>query len=462
MRLRKHEINQRVNGNLKIEFAKQDVSSYSGLELFRRYFRLINLNNRIRKAFRVYKFNGDYTIVDYVLVFIALWLTGGRRLRQVAFIAEDPLVQRLCGLKNLPSDRSISGWLKQFTNDSLQSLVNLNSEIVFEKLKELGLPRITLDFDGTVLSCGNKVAWAFRGYNPHKHYAKSYYPLLCHIGQTGHFLQVRNRPGNTHDSKGGALQVMKNCIEYVRQELPGIIIEVRIDAAFFTNEIIGYLEREKIEFAVRVPMWSRLYLKDRIILRQRWHHSDNNISWFKEEVYIETWDKEVELIFFRKKISESSPKSPFQLDLFSPDDGVYEYSVLYSNKKIEPQNIMEFYNGRCSMEHQIAEIKDEFGFDTVPTNHYGANSAHQQISVFAYNLVRNFQMDAQLAKSRTRTRKRTNILKFESLRSLRFEWITLAGRLLRPDGINTLRLNKNSLIERKFNQILDSLNQLAA
>jgi len=39
------------------------------------------------------------------------------------------------------------------------------------------------------------------------------------------------------------------------------------------------------------------------------------------------------------------------------------------------------------MEHQIAEIKGEFGFDVVPTRDYQGNSAHQMISLMAYNLV---------------------------------------------------------------------------
>ena len=135
-------------------------------------------------------------------------------MRHVAFLADDPLVKRLCGLASIPSDRTISRWLGQFTNDSLQALASLNSEIVSEKLKDLKLARITLDFDGTVLTAGHKVAWAFRGYNPHKRYAPSYYPLLCHVAQTGHFLQVRNRPGNVHDSKG-ALVVIQDCIAQI-------------------------------------------------------------------------------------------------------------------------------------------------------------------------------------------------------------------------------------------------------
>jgi hypothetical protein len=120
VRLKKQDFSRRINSDLHIEFAKQDLSSFSGLELFRRYFALIRLNSRIRQAFAGYDLAGDYTVVHLIMIFIALWLTGGRRLRHIPFIAEDPLVQRLCGLKSLPSDRTVSRWLGQFANDALQ------------------------------------------------------------------------------------------------------------------------------------------------------------------------------------------------------------------------------------------------------------------------------------------------------------------------------------------------------
>jgi len=150
--------------------------------------------------------------------------------------------------------------LKQFTNQSLQALVALNSEIVTNKLKALGLPRLTLDFDGSVLTCGRTVGWAFRGYNPHRRYAPSYYPLLCHIAQTGHFLEVKNRPGNVHDSKR-ALEVIRRCVDPLRAALTGVTLEARLDAAFFQKEILGWLDRHGIEFAVKVPRWNWLGIK---------------------------------------------------------------------------------------------------------------------------------------------------------------------------------------------------------
>jgi hypothetical protein len=380
----------------------------------------------------------------------------------VGFLCDDPLVKRFCGLKSLPNDRTISRWLGQFTNDSLQALVSLNSEIVEEKLRELDLPRITLDFDGTVLSCGNTVAWAFRGYNPHKRYAKSYYPLMCHIAQTGHFLQVRNRPGNIHDSKG-ALAVIRESVTQVRKLLPGVVVEVRLDAAFFTREIIAYLKRARVEYVVKMPMWQWTGIKDQINTTRYWYHAGDKLSWARKSVFLKKWGAHVEVICFRKQISDKPGGTVgHQHDLFSPNDGIYEYFVLHTNKNIRPENLVDFYNGRCAMEHQLGEIKGEFAFDVVPTRDYQANSAHQQISVLAYNLVRNFQIDTGIAEERKATASRTNIFEFESLKSIRFEFIAAAGRIVNVAGSKILRLNQNIARQKRYRDVDEALSKLAA
>ncbi len=456
MRLAKHEISHKIKSDLKIEFARQELTSYSGLELFKRYFRIIRLGNRIKQAFREHKMTGDYAVCDMILVLIAIWLVGGDRLKHVEWLGCDPLVQRLCELYQLPSNRTLGRWLCQFTNDSLQALVELNSSFVFDNLKSLGLGTITLDFDGTVLSCGDTVGWAFRGYNPQNRHSKSYFPLLCHVAQTGHFLQVRNRPGNIHDSKCGALRVIKDCVAEVKEQMPGVRIEVRMDAAFFQEEILGYLNREKISFAVKVPMWKWLKLKETINERQRWHHYSETLSWFKHIVDIEQWSHSVEMTFFRQKISDT-PKKGHQLDLFTPDDGLYEYSVLCSNMKLQSPNLFDFYNGRCAIEHAISELKGEFGFASIPTKSYQGNAAYQQISVLAYNLVRNFQIDTKLTSDRKPGCSRTNVIQFNSLKTLRLQWLNVAGRIVKTDGSKTLKLNTCDVREEIYSKICDNL-----
>jgi hypothetical protein len=458
VRLRKQDFSRRINSDLKIEFAEQDLSSFSGLELFRRYFALINLNSRIRSAFQRHNLKGDYSVTHFIMVLIALWLTGGRRLRHIPFIAEDPLVQRICGLRDrLPSDRSASRWLSQFTNDALQCLVSLNSEIVGIKLQALNLARVTLDFDGTVLSCGDKVKWAARGYNPHNRHSKSLYPLLCHVAQTGHMLRVLNRPGDRHDSNR-ALEVLKASVAEIRKILPQAIIEVRLDSAFFQQDIIKYLIREGIEYAIKVPMWKWLNLKQMILVRQNWSHASKKLEWFKRSVEIEAWGLDVDMTFYREKLSEN-PKKGHQLDFFTPDDGVYEHSVILSNKALTAEHLLEFYNGRCAMEHDIAEFKGEFGFEVIPCRSYQGNGAHQQISALAYNLVRNFQIDAVEPAARPKTASRTDLFEFVSLKTLRFEMITAAGRLLNVSGTQVLRLSQSTARRKLFEKVQAGLDK---
>lgn len=463
MRLGKHIFTKKIKSNLNIEFKEQKLTSYSGLELFHRYFRSINLKGRIRKAFTGAELSGDFSITSFLYSFIALWLTGGRRLRHFNYIADDPLVQRICEVEKLPTDKTYSRYLKKFTNTTLVPLADLNKGVVIEKLQDLELPRITLDFDGTVLSCGDQVGWAERGYNPHNRHAKSYYPLLCHVAQTGHFLIGKNRPGNRHDSKGGALSVIKEAVREIKQNFPKIVPEARLDSAFFTEEIVRFFESKKVECTIKVPMWNYLYIKEVINNRQRWRPTnDECLSYFRHTVFIKKWDRDVDLIVFRKKLSNSGKKKTFQLDMFTPDDGIYEYSLIYSTKKVKPENILTHYNGRCNIEHQIAELKNEFGFDAIPTNHYQGNSAYQQMSLLAYNLTRNFQIDCKLADHRKKTMSRTNIFSFQSLKTIRFEMITVAGRILNLSKGKTLRIGQNFSRRQKYEEILENLAILAA
>ena len=78
---------------------------------------------------------------------------------------------------------------------------------------------------------------------------RSYYPLFCTVAQTGQVLDVLHRSGNVHDSQG-AKQFILHCISAVRAALPGVAIEVRMDSAFFSDEIIGSLDAQGVEYTV--------------------------------------------------------------------------------------------------------------------------------------------------------------------------------------------------------------------
>ena len=281
MRLRNSEIHDRINGNLSIEFTDQRLTSFSGLELFNRYFRTIGLRDLIKRTFRRSGISGDYKVDELVLTFVSLWLSGGNRLRHIRYLASDWLIQRITGVKRVANERTLSRWLKRFTPGALDALLAMNSSIVLGALSVLQLKRVTLDFDGTVLSTGNEVENAARGYNPHKRFAKSYYPFLCHVAQTGHFLKVKNRRGNFHDSKGGALSMISDCIRSVREHLgAGVITEVRLDSAFFSDKILRFLIKIGVPYAVKMPIWKWTGVKELINQRERWSPASADLSYF--------------------------------------------------------------------------------------------------------------------------------------------------------------------------------------
>ena len=58
------------------------------------------------------------------------------------------------------------------------------------------------------------------------------------------------------------------CIAVVRAALPGVSIEVRMDSAFFSDEIVGSLDAAGVEYTVSVPFERFTDLKARIEARR--------------------------------------------------------------------------------------------------------------------------------------------------------------------------------------------------
>ncbi len=73
---------------------------------------------------------------------------------------------------------------------------------VLDRLKKHRLKRLTVDFDGSVLSTTRFAEGTTVGFNKKKKGQKSYYPLQCTIAQTGQDFDVLHRTGNVHDSNG--------------------------------------------------------------------------------------------------------------------------------------------------------------------------------------------------------------------------------------------------------------------
>jgi hypothetical protein len=459
VRRRKADLSCRVNGKLRIEFTETALTSYAGLELIHSYFRNIQLNRSIRRHLSSLTWSGDFGIVPMVRLLLGLLIVGGRRLRHVDFLRGDPILHRFCSLAQLPSGQTISRWLGQFTEPLVDRLRRLNAEIVARVVLSLPIRTLTCDVDGTVLSTGLTVERAFRGFNPHHRKVPSYYPISAYLAETGHIFRVKNRSGNIHDGKA-SIGFLKNVFHQVVETLGlGYRLNFRMDGAFFTEAVLRLMERRMVGYAIKVPFWKWLDLQGWIAARKRWKRVNAEVGAFEKTLDLEPWGMRIRVVIYRKKVRHRTRKN-YQLDLFDPDDGYYEYSAVATNLTYDPKRLWNFMAGRGAHEKAIGQLKSGLAFDTIPTHHYGANSAWQQIVVLAHNLLTNFQIETG-AKKRSRSQKRTALHVLKSVQTLRFELLHRAGQILRPRGIPTLRLQKNEPTQKLFSHISQRLEKVA-
>ncbi len=459
MRIRKADLRHRVNGSLALRFRTRGLTSFAGLELVRRYFQRIGLLDRLRRQLSGLGLENDFGVVRMVLLLLGLLIAGGRRLRHLMFLKDDPMVLRFCGLKRIPTPRTVSRWLGRFSRRHLERLLRVNDELVAEAIRRSKVHRLTFDVDGSVVSTGLKVKWAFRGFNPHHRKVPSYYPVTAYEAQTGQIMRVKNRPGNIHDGKA-SLSFLHDLFAQVRETLgKAYPLEFRMDGAFFRKDVVELLEAQGAAYAIKVPFFTWVGLKALIQKRRRWRRVDATIRYFTKTLLLEPWGKTLRVVIYRKKVHHRTQKN-FQLDLFDPGDGHFEYSAVVTNMSLSGKHLWWFICGRGSHEKAYAELKSGFAFDCVPTRNYGANSAWQVLSVLAFNLMNSFQV-ATTARPRARSRKRRTLHQLQTIQSLRYQWLNRAGRLTHPNGCPTLDLGISLAVKNRFIDINTRLSEAA-
>jgi hypothetical protein len=127
---------------------------------------------------------------------------------------------------------------------------------------------------------------------------------------------VYHRPGNVHDSNG-AKEFILACIQAIRAELPGVIIEVHMDSAFFNDKRVDMLDKMGIEFMLSVPFERFAQLKAMIEGRKRWHLFNLDWSYCESDWKPKKWHSGYRFIFIRTR-AKKHRKGLVQLDLFAP------------------------------------------------------------------------------------------------------------------------------------------------
>ena len=459
MKSSKVQIMSREHKIPEIRFEDQRLTSFSGLVVFQCLFKQLAIKQKLQNCFSHLKVSPIFGHHLIALCLIVHLLLGYRKLRDMDYYRDDPMVKRLLGVTRLPDVSTVSRALSRVDQQSVEKIRQLCRAWVLERLVRTGFARLTLDFDGVVFSTqGRRREGTAVGFNRKRKGARSYYPLFCTIAQTGQVFDVYHRPGNVHDSNGAKAFVLE-CLERIREVFPYVTIEVRMDSAFFSDDMVGMLNGMEVEFTLSVPFERFVELKRLIEQRQRWQRQDEIWSYFECPWKPKKWSTRYRFLFIRQRCKEIN-REPIQLDLFIPQMYGYRYTVIVTNKAIGMRKVLRFHHGRGCQEKVFGELKSQSQMDYIAVRRLYGNQLYLMTAVLAHNLTREIQMRTE-PKARGTTEKRNPAWHFEELATLRHHVLQRAGRFTWPKGKLTLTITDNPALRRDLVRFLDVLKEAA-
>jgi len=458
MKYSRSAVHRRLHKLPTLRFETQALTSYGGLVLFQALFARLRLKERLRACFTHLERQPIFGHHVVTLLLVVHLLLGYRELRDSRYYRDDPLVHRVLGLRRVPDVATLSRALAQVDPRSIGKVRALVRQLVLDRLQHLQPARLTLDFDGSVLSTQRAAEGSAVGFNKQKKGARSYYPLFCTVAQTGQVLDLLHRPGNVHDSREAAAFVQA-CVAHVRAVLPRVHLEVRLDSAFFSEALVAALHAARLEFTISVPFERFVELKARIEGRLRWRTLSPALSFFETAWKPKAWTSRARFVFIRHAVARRQ-REPVQLDLFIPQAWGYDFKVIVTNKTVGAAAVLAFHNGRGAQERLFGELKAQAQGDYIPVRRLGGNQLFLLTAVLTHNLGRELQMVAQ-APARATTPLRTPLWAFQELQTLRRTLLARAGRLTRPHGELTLTLSANAEVRDELLRCLETLTRAA-
>lgn len=459
MKFSRKDANCKSHARPQLRFESHQLTAFGGVVVLQELFSQLNLLEQLRTVFHRRQAGKIYRPQKLFLQLVLHLLLGFRSLRDVACYQDDPLVERVLGMRRVADKSSLSRMLRDTTDGEIASLRGLMSTHVLARLQVAALPRITLDFDGSVQSTTRRAQGTAVGFNKRKKGARSYYPLFCTIAQTGQVLDFLHRPGNVHDSRG-AQQFILECVRRVRKHCPHAVLETRMDSAFFSDEIVDALEREHVEFTLSVPFERFAELKKKIESRKRWQRCGHGMSSFELSWKPKSWSQRYRFLVIRQTVQQQR-KGELQLDLFEPRDWKYEYKVIVTNKAAKAKAVTRYHEGRGAQEGIFGELKTDMAMGHIPVRTRNGNQAYLLAGLIGHNLLRELQM-RESPPDRGTTGTRAALWIFDRVSSLRDRVFRRAGKLTRPGGRHTLTINAPPAIQEQILKLRDAAEKTAA
>ncbi len=226
------------------------------------------------------------------------------------------------------------------------------------------LDEVTLDIDSYPIPVhGHQAGSEHNGY----YKTRCYHPLGVMLGETGHWLDLKLRPGNV-STADGANEMLEPLIDRARAELSENV-RVRGDAGFIGAETLAMLDSKDVPYALRIPTHANLKAYEEIhAVRPPGRPPGYERIWCHEiEHRALTWEKP-------RRVVLVVVETPGELFLRS-------FFIVTSFSKEEKcgRDVLDFYRERGTMEAHIGEMKSVIDGRVSSTNRTKARYARRAV-----------------------------------------------------------------------------------
>jgi hypothetical protein len=389
----------------KLERTEEKVTARSGLVLYGEFMEAMGVDLLIERHLPKPCSGRGFEPIRYIKPLSMMLYGGGEAIEDVREVREDDSLREVVGLEEVPSCSAIGDWLRRMgERGGIGGMERVNDGVVRRVLKRDDRRGYTLIIDPTIIeSCKREAQMTYLGF-------KGYRPVVATLKENGLAIGYEFKEGN---DTGGKLRILKKA--FSKMPKGKRIDEVLLDAEYYSNEVIDYLETKQVRWAICVD-------KDSSVMEAIGGISQDEWRPFRTEDGLMT-DREIsETVHATNK-----GKSAFRLivlrwkdrqaDLFRDS---YHYHCIATGMIDESaEGVVWRYNKRAQIENHIKEIKSGFGMDRMPSGEFLANSVHFGIGIMTYNLFIGQRLLVMPGHWATRT-----------IKSLRWLLIEVAGRLV--------------------------------
>lgn len=313
-----------------------------------------------------------------------------------ARISRDPVMKMICGQKpvgeeSLASQPTLSRFENAPRRAELLRMGYALTDAVIEREKNRRRKnrpkRITIDMDPTEdPTYGDQQLTFFNGYYDNWCYLPMVATIQFDRESDQYLVSPVLRPGNAKGSLG-AVGILKRLVKRLRAAFGNVRIHIRLDGAFATLEVFGYMEEEGFTYVVNMAGNSVLRKYAEPMMKEVRHlveKSDQTQKMYGEVMYQSgKWKKP------RRTIIKA------EVVVCEGHDNRDNARFVVTNMSGSPKSVYREYTRRGDAENRIRELKEGLRFDLTSCTRFEANQFRNLLTAAAYVLYQELRAHAK-------------------------------------------------------------------